>query len=157
GRYIPFAPPLHSPKDTSGTLSPKQHLHLCMWRGMLRVWPQTFGRIYTSRRPLFLIGCHNSGTTILAQLIGNHRDIVNWSEAPDGCTPAVAYLCWGVMHSPPVPRPFVFDMESCVRTVKQHGEYLPLIRNVFTIFEVTRLQRRFVNKNPHMCLSIPYT
>lgn len=155
GRYVPFPPPMHSPKDTS-PLTLKQQIHLLGWRLALRVWPATVGRVYVSRRPIFPIGCHNSGTTILAFLIGQHPDIINWSEAPEVWAPDDAFLNWEVLPDPPLPQPFLFDMESYRRTVEQHGEYLPLIRNVFTIFAVSRLKKRFLNKNPHMTLSLPY-
>ncbi len=156
GRYVPFPPPMHSPKDTS-PLTLKHQIHLFGWRLALRVWPATIGRFYVSRRPIFPVGCHNSGTTILAFLIGQHPDIINWSEAPEVWTPDDhAFLNWEVLPTPPLPQPFLFDMDSYVRTVAQHGDSIPLIRHTFTIFAVSRFKKRFLNKNPHMTLSLPY-
>lgn len=154
GRYVPFPPPMHSPKDSSGKLSLKQHAHLLGWRLALRLWPETIG--YVSKRPIFPIGCHNSGTTILAFLIGQHPEIINWSEAPEVWTPDNEFLNWEVMDNPPLPQPFLFDMDAYVRTVEKHGHHLSLIRNVFTMFAISRLKTRFLNKNPHMAISIPY-
>lgn len=152
GRYIPFAPPLHSPKDTSGIITPWQRLNLWMWRVLLPVWPASV----VVKRPVFLIGCHNSGTTILGRLIGKHLDMVNWSEAPEVWAPDNAFLSWGVLEEPLLPQPFLFDWDAYQRTLDQHSEHLPLIRKVFTIFAATHLRRRFINKNPHMTISIPY-
>jgi hypothetical protein len=155
GRYVPFPPPLPSPKHT-GMLSLRHHAHLLLWRFLLRVFPATIGRFYTTQQPIFLIGCHNSGTTILANLIGNHPEIVNWSEAPEVWTPDDAFLNWSVLENPPLPVPFLFDPFAYERTVQQHGQYIPLIRHVFTIYVLTRLKGRLLNKNPHISLSIPY-
>lgn len=155
GRYVPFPPPMHSPKHKGG-ISLKQHLHLWAWRVGLRIWPEVVGKRYTTRRPIFPIGCHNSGTTILAFLIGQHPDIINWSEAPEVWTPDNEFLNWDVLPNPPLPQPFLFDMESYVRTVEKHGHHLSLIRDVFTMFAVSRLKKRFLNKNPHMAISVPY-
>ena len=33
------------------------------------------------KNPVFVLGCARSGTTLLAELLGDHRDIANWSEA----------------------------------------------------------------------------
>jgi hypothetical protein len=52
------------------------------------------------------------------------------------------------MPNPPLPAPFLFDWEAYQRTVEQHGQYIPQIRQVFTIFALTRMKRRFLNKNP---------
>lgn len=155
GRYVPFPPPLPSPKHT-GRLSLKQQAHWWLWRWGLPLWSATLGRLYVSRRPIFLIGCHNSGTTILARLIGQHPSIVNWSEAPEVWTPDDAFMNWSVLPEPPLPLPFLFDLDAYERTVEKHAAYLPLIRNSFTLFAVMRLRRRFLNKNPHMSISVPY-
>jgi hypothetical protein len=155
GRAIPFPPPLPSPKHT-GRLSRKQQAYLLLWRGLHRLYPATLGRIYRSPRPIFLIGCHNSGTTILANLIGQHPQIVNWSEAPEVWTPDDAFLNWSVMPTPPLPVPFLFDLTAYQRTPEQHGHFIPAIRNAFSLFALTRLKGRFLNKNPHISISIPY-
>jgi len=155
GQNIPFAPPLPSPKSTE-ELSPRQRLHWGLWRWGLPLWGAVGGHLYTTRRPLMLIGCHHSGTTILANLISQHPDLIEWSEAPEVWTPDDAFLNWSVLAHPPLPQPFLFDLESYRRTKEAHGQYIAHIRRAFTFFAVTRLKRRFLNKNPHLCISVPY-
>lgn len=155
GQPIPFPPPLPSPKHT-GNLSPKQQVYLLWWRFLWGIYPATIGRIYQGKQPIFLIGCHNSGTTILANLIGQHPDIVNWSEAPEVWTPDDAFLNWSVMPEPPLPLPFLFDLPAYVRTPEQHGHFIPQIQQAFRLFAATHLKGRFLNKNPHISISIPY-
>jgi|GEM_PF-4461609 len=154
-QYVPFAPPIPSPKNTD-PLDAKQKAHYLLWRGLMKIPPQQFANIFKSEKPIFLIGCHNSGTTILARLIGQHPDIINWSEAPDVWTPDDWFLNWDVMSNPPLPKPFIFDPLAYERTVEDHGEYMATIRQVFDLYAFTRRKKRFMNKNPHMCLSIPY-
>ena len=152
GRFVPFAPPLPSPKHT-GTLNLRQQAHWWMWRCILPLWSE---RVYKCHRPIFLIGCHNSGTTILARLIGQHPGVVNWSEAPEVWTPDDAFLNWSVMQNPPLPVPFLFGIAAYERTVEKHGHFIPTIRSTFGFFTFTRHGKRLMNKNPHMCISIPY-
>jgi hypothetical protein len=93
---------------------------------------------------------------VLARLIGQHPAIVNWSEAPEVWTPDDAFLSWGVLPHSPHPLPFLFDPHAYTRTVAQHSSALPSIRQHFALFALLRGRRRFLNKNPHMTLSVPY-
>jgi len=155
GRFIPFAPPLPSPKHT-GALSPRQRLHLMGWRWLWPLWSMALGGRYKLHRPIFLIGCHNSGTTIFSRLIGQHRDVAHWSEAPEVWAPDDAFLNWSVMPEPPLDVPFLFDLRAYERTVADHAEFIPTIQRSFGFFAASRMRRRFLNKNPHMSISIPY-
>jgi hypothetical protein len=42
-----------------------------------------FSNFFTGQlqNPVFIIGCARSGTTLLANVLGMHRDVANWSEA----------------------------------------------------------------------------
>jgi hypothetical protein len=137
-------------------LSPRQRLHLAGWRWLWPLWSMALGRRYRLHRPIFLIGCHNSGTTILSRLIGQHRDVAHWSEAPEVWAPDDAFLNWSVMPQPPLPVPFLFDLHAYQRTVADHAEFIPTIQDSFGFFTASRMRRRFLNKNPHMSISIPY-
>lgn len=155
GRAVPFPPPLPSPKH-SGKLSLKQNLFLFGWDQALRAWSASLGRLYTSPRPIMLMGCHNSGTTILARLIAQHPAIVNWSEAPEVWGPDGTFLSWGVFDQPTLPTPFLFDPAAYTRNPDQHGHFIPSIRNAFSLYAALHGKRRFLNKNPHLCMSVPY-
>jgi len=45
------------------------------------LWRFTVGRAQRLKRPIFMIGCERSGTTLAANLFGLHPDVVNFSEA----------------------------------------------------------------------------
>jgi hypothetical protein len=113
-------------------------------------------RFYRPGPPFFLIGCHNSGTTILANLIGQHPAVANWSEAPEVWAPEGSFLNWSVLAAPPRPQPFLFDIKPYARTLETHGGDIPYIQRAFHLFAMTRRKARFLNKNPHISLSIPY-
>lgn len=60
------------------------------WRAALRrvshepaflLWRFTVGRGKRLERPIFMIGCSRSGTTLAGTLFGLHPDVVNFSEA----------------------------------------------------------------------------
>ncbi len=155
GRYVPFAPPVPSPKNTH-PLTLKQHLHLWGWRAALRVAHPGLGRVYYAPQPVLPIGCHNSGTTILTDLIARHPAIVNWSEAPEVWAPDDAFLSWGVLAQPAQAQPFLFDPLAYQRIEADHAAYIPLIRDVFTLFALSRGRRRVISKNPHLSVSVPY-
>ena len=52
------------------------------WLAVLSRPGQAFwaGRV---TRPLFIIGCSRSGTTLLSRLMSTHLDVAEWSEAND--------------------------------------------------------------------------
>ncbi len=155
GRAIPFPPPVPSPKNTH-PLTAKQHLYLLGWRAGLRLAHPWVGRRAAGWRPVFPVGCHNSGTTILADLIARHPAIVNWSEAPEVWAPDNAFLSWGILPEPTAAQPFLFDPLAYERDPQTHAAALPWIRSVFGLFALSRGRRRFLNKNPHMTINVPY-
>lgn len=46
-------------------------------------WRHTRGRGQRLKRPIFMIGCPRSGTTIAVRLFALHPDVANFSEAPE--------------------------------------------------------------------------
>ncbi len=60
-------------------LSPAMHL---LALGLYGVYPLLPQRWLTLDRPIFLIGCSRSGTTIFNWLFREHDDLADWSESP---------------------------------------------------------------------------
>lgn len=89
-------------------------------------------------RPIFIIGCSRSGTTLFADMFAKHRDLANWTEAPH-----------------------VFELDYYnkeIDHVKTENDASPkVIRRIrFLLGFYTKLlkKKRFVNKHPQNSLRI---
>lgn len=91
-------------------------------------------------KPIFIIGCSRSGTTIFNEIFGKHRDVANWSEAAQ-----------------------IFDSKY----YSLHGDDLKAEENVsyfdsyrlrlfFNIYVLIKRRKRFMNKHPQNSLRIRY-
>ena len=92
-------------------------------------------------RPVFVIGCPRSGTSILVRLLGTHPDMANWSEAgevwdPDHYRDADASHCWTA------------DMVTEDAASRLHA--------TFECYRRITRKRRFVNKHPRNTVRVGY-
>jgi hypothetical protein len=97
-------------------------------------------RIAAVRRPIFVIGCSRSGTTLFIDMFARHRDLANLSEAPELFEPR--YWNPGIDH------------------VKGAAEATPWearrIRGVVALYTLLRRRSRFVNKHVDNSLRIGF-
>jgi len=92
------------------------------------------------RNPIFIIGSARSGTTLLAQLIGSHRDVAHWSEANTVWDPVLypARLVNG--------QGWWQDNEPRQKEIKA----------IFGGYQAATIKSRFMNKTPYNTFRIPY-
>ncbi len=91
-------------------------------------------------RPIFIIGCSRSGTTIFVDMLREHRDLAEWSEAGGVFEPR--YFAPTINH---------FKDEGCV--TKFHSRRLQVL---FGLFTRIRGMPRFLNKHPQNSLRIGF-
>ena len=94
-------------------------------------------------RPVFLIGCGRSGTTLLNNMLRLHRDIATWSEANDILDPDWYPWRESSARRPPMeydPQEFTRDWWNNVR-----GDD---IRSCFGAYQWLQRKPVFVNKSP---------
>jgi hypothetical protein len=106
-----------------------------------RAWLLTGGRSARLERPIFMLGCPRSGTTVAVDLFARHPDVANLSEAQEIWDPRG--------HLDPEA-----DHHWTAADVKPEDA-----RRLHTRFEFhRRLHRkaRFVNKNPRSSVRIDY-
>lgn len=105
-----------------------------------RVW-RSLSQGPRLERPVFVIGCPRSGTSLTVRLLARHPDVVNWSEAgriwdPQGYDEPEAEHCWSVADVEPADA-----------------------RRLHARFEHRRRRDgrpRFVNKHPRSTVRIDY-
>jgi hypothetical protein len=99
-----------------------------------------------------VVGCFRSGTTLLANLLGEHQDIANWSEAN--------YI-WDPRWYPWRPSnrgqwPLEFDpVAFTARWWEQARPQQAQIRACFGAYQWLRGRRCFLNKSPFNTFRIP--
>lgn len=105
------------------------------------------------RNPFFLIGCARSGTTLLAELLSFHRDVLNFSEANDIWDPR-GYPWWRSRRETP---PIWADPEAFTarwwRDTKPRGQE---IAAMFGVVQWLTRKKCFLNKTPLNTFRIPY-
>lgn len=103
--------------------------------------------------PVFVIGVARSGTSLLANLIGYHKDVINWSELNDIWDPR-GYPWWASDHSSP---PVWVDSEAYTqRWWRDARSRQTEISAIFGVYQFISRKRIFVNKSPLNTYRIPY-
>lgn len=105
------------------------------------------------KNPIFLIGSFRSGTTLLAGLLGMHRDIANWSEANEIFDPQ--WYPWRPTnsHLPPLefnPQAFTERWWNDAQT-RPHE-----IKAIFGAYQWLQRKPYFLNKSPYNTFRIPH-
>ena len=95
-------------------------------------------KILRLKKPIFIIGCSRSGTTIFVDLFSRHKDIANWSEA--GQVLDLNY----------------FNPNNNHQKIKLRKIDYIRIKTLFSFFAYFKNKKRFVNKNPMNSLNIVY-
>lgn len=112
-------------------------------------------RLKTSipKRPVFLIGCARSGTTLLERLLAMHHDIADWSEANEIWDPS-----WFPWREESIARPpLEFDpVEHTKGWEAQNLHRIEEIRSVFGHFQALSRRAVFLNKTPFHSFRIQY-
>ncbi len=116
-----------------------------------RAHPRFFARQIA--RPVFLIGCGRSGTTLLALLLGRHPAVANWSEANQVWDPG--WYPWRPSN-PPRP-PLELDPEAFTQLWWREAEIRQdEIRATFGAYRWCRRRPVFLNKSPFHTFRIPH-
>ncbi len=105
------------------------------------------------KNPYFLIGSGRSGTTLLAGLLGMHRDVANWSEANEILDPQ--WYPWrpSNQHLPPMEfGPVAFTKRWWQDAQQRQGE----IRATFGAYQWLQRKSCFLNKSPFNTFRIPW-
>lgn len=105
------------------------------------------------KRPIFLIGCHRSGTTLLGRLLDMHRDVANWTEANEIWDPH--WFPWheGNLTTRP---PLEYDPQRFINRWWQQNEgRMDEIRAAFGAYQFLHRKSFFMNKSPYNVFRLP--
>lgn len=105
------------------------------------------------RNPIFIIGCARSGTTILANLIGQHRDVINWSELNDLWDPNGFPWHRSSGETPPI---WIDPVAYTARWWRDTEPRQREIRALFGAYQTLNGKPVIVNKTPLNTFRIPY-
>jgi hypothetical protein len=125
---------LHKAKDTARSIEERS-------RGLLfNVWRQ-FNRHPVSKKPVFIVGCPRSGTSITADLFATHPHVANWSEAGEIWDPDTYY-------DPQANHHWDASMVTKEDAARLHAW--------FEYYRQRRGKQRFMNKHPRNSVRIGY-
>lgn len=106
-------------------------------------------------KPIFIIGCMRSGTTLLADLLGKHPNIIH-------CPFELKYV-WSKIGKVPMASPRTLDRvcPQLKETNVRPGQRLQLARGFYREMLKNRAGKNinnafFLNKNPHLCNKLPF-
>ncbi|MCP4373618.1 MAG: sulfotransferase [Deltaproteobacteria bacterium] len=105
------------------------------------------------KEPFFLIGSGRSGTTLLAGLLGMHRDVANWAEANEILDPQ--WYPWRPSNQHLLPMeldPVAFTQRWWNDAQQRQDE----IRAIFGAYQWLQQKPYFLNKSPFNTFRIPY-
>ena len=106
-----------------------------------RVWLLAGGRQAHLERPIFMIGCPRSGTTVAVELFARHPDVANLSEAQEIWDPR--------RHLDP-------EADHHWTAAEVTPEDARRLHTRFEFHRRLRGQARFVNKNPRSSVRLGY-
>ncbi len=91
-------------------------------------------------KPIFVIGCSRSGTSLFKNMFAHHEELANWTEAPQ-----------------------IFELDyydpriDHVKLAEDAGKFTSFrIRAMFSLFTKLKRKKRFVNKHPQNSLRIQF-
>ncbi len=136
-----------------GTFKQKaiNHLTQSMSPILVKVFPDFWAR--QVKNPIFLVGSFRSGTTLLAGLLGMHRDIANWTEANKVLDPQ--WYPWRPANRKLAP----LEYDPVAFTKRWWNDNEARQRDIQATFGAYQwLQRKpyFLNKSPYNIFRIPY-
>jgi hypothetical protein len=99
--------------------------------------PTRFWRLH---RPIFIIGCPRSGTTLFVDMFSRHRDLANWSEA--------GQILQRHYYDP--------NIDHLMEEADLRAFDAARIAVLFKLCLLLRRRKRFVNKSPRNSLRIRY-
>jgi len=106
------------------------------------------------KNPVFIIGSARSGTTLIGNLLGLHKDIANFSEANEIWDPfGYPWRDSNLKRPPNWIDPYKFN-EMWWQEVSQG--YYKEIKGVFGVFQKLSVKKVFINKTPMNTFKIPY-
>ncbi len=105
------------------------------------------------KNPFFIIGCGRSGTSMLTNILEEHRDICNYSEANDIWDPK-GYPWYSTNLDRP---PIWYDTDKYIKVWREYFDYQLEIelKGVFGCFQSISKTDFFLNKSPMNTLRIP--
>ncbi len=104
------------------------------------------------KRPIFILGCHRSGTTLLGRLLDMHKDIANWTEANEIWDPG--WFPWREenLDKPPLE----YDPAGFMARWWSENEHrMDEIKAMFGAFQFLHSKPTFMNKTPYNVFRIP--
>lgn len=93
-------------------------------------------------RPIFMIGCPRSGTSIVAKMLGIHPNLAHWSEAVQVWDPEYYNNNNSKNH--------IWDQTD----LTEHDKLR--IKATFHLYQIIHVKSRFLNKHPRNSLRIKY-
>lgn len=94
----------------------------------------------TLDRPVFMVGLPRSGTTIVSRLLGNHRQLAHWSEAP---------MVWDKQWRS-------LDNDHRWTAADAAPDRIRRVNNNFAWYASLKRKGRILNKHPRNSLRIPF-
>lgn len=117
-----------------------------------RLFPDLFAK--RLKRPIFVFGCHRSGTTLTGRLIDLHRDVANWTEANEIWDPGWYPWCPQLQDKY---YPIEYDWRAFIARweAENQGRHKE-IRAILGAYQTIWGKPFFLNKNPNHVFRLPY-
>ncbi len=136
-------------------LEPKAPFHERVNSALAREAAPSAAHFRSSRpsRPVFLVGCHRSGTTLLERLLSMNPEIADWSEANEVWDPS--WFPWSPrnLDEPPLE----FDPVAFTeRWFRANADRMDEVASIFGNFQDMRGRPVFLNKTPYHVYRLPY-
>lgn len=135
------------PPAAIGPSRPAKAILLRTWKP----WYRLVGHRRPLDRPVFIVGAHRSGTSLLARLLGHHADLAHWSEAPEVWDPShwngrsdLPYFIGRDVHR------YRRGPEAVTEADRRR------VHGLFGFYVSVLRKRRLLNKSPYNSMRIPW-
>ncbi len=119
---------------------------------LARLSPDFFAK--RLKNPIFVLGCHRSGTTLVARLIDLHKDVANWTEGNEVWDPG--WYPWRPELQDKY-YPIEYDWRSFIARWQMQSQHRHTeIRAIFGAYQTLWNKPFFLNKNPNHTFRIPF-